>query len=119
MVDGRHQVDLPRNLPLNQSNLISNSLALFGNAESRIRLFWGDVVSIESAKSKLLLIANKQNVVPIVESEQLFDELDLPARNSELSCEQSLMVSCDGVDSEQRASSATSIVDGKNQTECT
>ena len=40
-------------------------------------------MSIESAKSKLLSIANKQNVAPIVESEQLFDEPDLPARDSE------------------------------------
>ena len=37
MVDGRHLVALQGNLPLNQSNLISNSLALFGIVESRIR----------------------------------------------------------------------------------
>ena len=39
-------------------------------------VFQGDVMSIESAKSRLLSIANKQNVASIVESEQLFDELD-------------------------------------------
>ena len=44
-------------------------------------------------------IANKQNVAPVVGSEQLFDEPDLPARDSDSSCEQSLTVSCDGVDS--------------------
>ena len=82
-------------------------------------MFWGDVVSTESAKSKLLSIANKQDVVPIVDSEQLFDELDLQERDSESSCEQSLTVSCDGVDRGKRVSSTTLIVGGKNETKCT
>ena len=76
-------------------------------------------MSIESAKSKLLSIANKQNVASIVKSEQLFDELDLQARDSESSCEESLTVSCDGVDRGERDLSATSVVSEKSQTECT
>ena len=45
--------------------------------EQNTIVFRGDVVRIESTKSKLLSIANKRKVAPIVESEQLFDELDL------------------------------------------
>ena len=82
-------------------------------------VFQGDVMSIESAKSRLLSIANKQNVASTVESEQLFDELDLQARDSESSCEESLTASCDGVDEGECDPSATSIVGGKSQTECT
>ena len=82
-------------------------------------VFQGDVMSIESAKSRLLSIANKQNVASIGESEQLFDELDLQVRDSESSCEESLTASCDGVDRGECDSSATSIVGGKSQTECT
>ena len=120
MVDGRHMVASPRNLPFSQSNLVSNSSALFWYCvEQNTRVFRGDVVSIESAKSKLLSIANKQNVAPIVQSEQLFDELDLQARDSESSCEGSLKVSCDGVDHGERDLSATLIVVGKSHTECT
>ena len=82
-------------------------------------VFQGDVMSIESAKSKLLSIANKQNVASIIESEQLFDELDLQARDSESSCDESLTTSCDGVDRGECDLSATSIVGRKSQTECT
>ena len=55
--------------------------------------------SLESVKTKLLSIANKQlnrNTALTVESEQSLNELDLQAHNSQSTCEESLMVLIEG-----------------------
>ena len=58
-------------------------------------VFQGDPESVESAKSKLISIANKhvnKETTSIAVSEQLFDEVDLHVRGLEPSCEEFLRV---------------------------
>ena len=81
-------------------------------------VFQGDVVSIESVKSKLLLIANKQlnrNIASNFENEQSLDKVDLQTHNSESSCEESLMVSCDGSGRGEHDLNIASIVSEKSR----
>jgi hypothetical protein len=83
-------------------------------------VFQGDPESVESAKSKLISIANKhvnEETTPIAVSEQLFDEVDLLVRGLEPCCEEFLRVDCDGPDRREQDLNVTLVVNEEGQTE--
>ena len=85
-------------------------------------VFQGDPESVESAKSKLISIANKhvnKETTSIAASEQLFDEVDLHVRGLEPCCEELLRVDCDGLDRQEQDLNVTLVVNEEGQTEYT
>ena len=83
-------------------------------------VFQGDPESVESAKSKLISIANKhvnKETTSIAVSEQLFDEVDLHVRGLEPCCEEFLRVDCDGPDRREQDLNVTLVVNEEGQTE--
>ena len=85
-------------------------------------MFQGDPESVESAKSKLISIANKhvnKETTSIAVSEQLFDEVDLHVRGLEPCCEELLRVDCDGLDRQEQDLNVTLVVNVEGQTEYT
>ncbi|CAB3983987.1 Hypothetical predicted protein [Paramuricea clavata] len=85
-------------------------------------VFQGDPESVESAKSKLISIANKhvnKETTSIAVSEQLFDEVDLYVRGLEPCCEEFLRVDCDGPDRREQDLNVTLVVNEEGQTEYT
>ena len=85
-------------------------------------MFQGDPESVESAKSKLISIANKhvnKETTSIAVSEQLFDEVDQHVRGLEPCCEELLRVDCDGLDRQEQDLNVTLVVSEEGQTEYT
>ena len=85
-------------------------------------MFQGDTESVESAKSKLISIANKhvnKETTSIAVSEQLFDEVDLHVRGLESCFEEFVRVDFDDPDRRKQDLNVTLAVNEEGQTEYT
>ncbi|CAB4019013.1 Hypothetical predicted protein [Paramuricea clavata] len=85
-------------------------------------VFQGDPESVESAKSKIISIANKhvnKETISIAVSQQLFYEVNRHVRRLEPCCEEFLRVDCDGPDRREQDLNVTFVVNEEGQTEYT